>query len=162
MTKRRFIAWVMALAMIFQMLPATVLSEGVAEEAPAVAAADVIEVPAVEEAAEEAKAEEAAEDEPVTEPEEKAFTGIGSNQVTGAEYATVSFAVLNGEEIPSVTVAVGETLAALPELELPEDAGWFFAGEPVDENTIIEGDMEVALANAEPLVLNESCALFAA
>ena len=177
MTKRRFIAWVMALAMIFQMLPATTLSEEAAVE-PAVVETGVVETAVVEEPMEEpvveepvapveepvaeeapvpeeepaieepaAPIEELADEEPAEEPaveEEKPFTGIGSNQEQGADYAEVSF-----NNADTKLVKIGEALGELP--EAPKEAAWFANGEPVDEKTAVEGDMDLVLANAEPV-----------
>lgn len=58
MTKMRFVAWVLALTLIFQMLPAAVMSEEISEQESVVASTDVIEAPDAKEL--EAEAELAA------------------------------------------------------------------------------------------------------
>ena len=102
MTKKRFIAWVMALAMIFQLLPATTLSDELPATEPAVVETGIVEV-AVEEAA--APAEEP--EEPAAEPEEPA----AEPEEPAAEPVEEPVAPVEEVEIPLIIVPAEEPAA---------------------------------------------------
>lgn len=73
--------------------------------------------------------------------------GIGSNVVSGKDYATVTFIAFDGTELSTLNVQLGQPIGELPEVPAREGCniiGWKTeAGEPVTKDTVVKADMKV-------------------
>lgn len=73
--------------------------------------------------------------------------GIGSNVVSGEDYAKVTFTAYDGTELSVLNVKIGQPIGELPEVPAREGCniiGWKTeAGEKVTEDTVVNADMKV-------------------
>ena len=73
--------------------------------------------------------------------------GIGSNVVSGEDYAKVTFTAYDGTELSVLNVKIGQPIGELPEVPAREGCniiGWKTeAGEKVTKDTVVNADMKV-------------------
>ena len=132
MMKKRITAWIMALMMLFQVVPTGLAEETAVEQAPAEAVSEEQTAPVAQE----------------EEPEFKVFV---SDEVERKEYAVITYKVTEADgtitdAADAQIIAVGEALGKLPvapEKEGVEFLGWQSNGALVNEETVVAGNMEL-------------------